>query len=106
MESVGLKIDEERGTVSGYGEELKLARKIRPDDKGRWYVYADMVKHVTSYDVVVINERDEVCIIWRGYYKPEMFAFKVIPVWAAGGKAFKSMRIAERMVEKRGVFER
>ena len=103
MESKGLKIDEDRGTVSGYGEILKLAKVIKPTDKGRWYVYADKIVEGVGYDIVVINERGEVCIIWTGEYKPYMFAFCVRPVWAAGGKIFKSMRIAERMVKKRGV---
>lgn len=103
MESVKLKIDEDRGTVSGYGEVLKLAKVIKPTDKGRWYVYADEVKNGSEYDIVVINERGEVCIVWRGEYQSSSFAFRVYPVWAAGGKIFKSMRIAERMVKKRGV---
>ena len=103
MESVKLKIDEDRGTVSGYGEVLKLAKVIKPTDKGRWYVYADEIKNGREYDIVVINERGEVCIIWTGEYQPSSFAFRVRPVWAAGGKIFKSMRIAERMVKKRGV---
>lgn len=102
MESIALKIDEEHGTVSGYGEVLKLADKIRSDDKGRFYVYADDIKVGREYDIVVINERGEVCIICRGHYIPDMMAFKVTPVWAAGGKMFKSMHVSERTVKKRG----
>lgn len=102
MESIGLKIDEERGTVSGYGEVLKLADKIRSDDKGRFYVYADDIKGGREYDIVVINERGEVCVIWRGEYAPYMFAFKLSFVWAAGGRVLKSMKVSERMVKKRG----
>ena len=103
MKNEGLKIDEERGTVSGYGEELKLAREIRKDDKGRFYVYADELKGGCEYDIVVINERGEVAVVWRGEYAPYMFAFKLSFVWAAGHRILRSSKISEKMVKKRGV---
>lgn len=95
-----LKIDIERGVAVVFGEEIPLARTIKPSDRGRWYVCADKIQPGATYDVVVLNEAGEIILAWRGTYKPYMFAYKVTLKWAAKRKALQSMHISERHIHE------
>ena len=93
MRNEKLKIDAERGEVTIGGEKFVLAKEIRPEDKGRWFAFTDMIRAGSRFDVALLNQRDEVVAIWDGYFTQLSRAVQVYPVWVAAGKDFKKTRI-------------
>lgn len=103
MRNEKLEIDKERGVLVVCGEEYRLARGYDGKDRGRFFVYADVLEPDKRYDVVVFDDNGDVTMVWVGYYKPSMFALKIYPVWDACGKKYKPVFIAERMVKLRKI---
>lgn len=93
MRAETVKIDEERGVAVITGEKFLLAKEIRPEDKGRWFAFTNMIRAGSRFDVALLNQRDEVVAIWDGYLTQSSLAVQVYPVWVAAGKDFKKTRI-------------
>lgn len=101
MESVGLKIDEERGVAIVFGEEIRLAAGFKGDEKGCWRVYADVLEPDKKYIITVCDKNGDITMIWSGYYRPDMFAFKIYPIWNANRAAYKPVFVSERIVMRK-----
>lgn len=101
MRNEKLKIDEERGVVTICGEELALAKEIKPEDKGQWYAFANMIRADGRYDVALLNQRDEVVVVGDGYYVPSLQSVRVYPAWVVANKRFNKLHIGVGMMKTR-----
>lgn len=105
MDVKRVEIDEERGVAVIYGEEIKLASGFKENERGSWYVWTSDLKPDKKYVVTVLNAKGEITLIWTGYYRPDMFAMRLYPLWNANNIDCGAIFISERLIKYREILQ-